>query len=286
MGDLLTVMRKHASLVKPLLAAPRPKYFFINDEFFRKLISENKLGKANQIYTAELLAHLHIAALVTLKRQIKWIHAIEKAIHDDNYFAFCVSLRGFIEFAADSFFSLKFAPSTLTKHFSIFKRCLDEKETARVCICEELETMAIHFLQAGKHDDKTKKEEYFKAKKSIEYIESIDDGDTSKPIYTLYQQLCQISHPARQSAWMFLKQNQDLTWSIQDSDDRHLIKSEWIDANQSTYDVLFQKSFNASFLTLYFLDKLAPDYLPCLPIRAFNFSPVDGFKEMQARIGK
>ena len=284
MSDLLAIIRKHVSLANALLACTPPKYLFVTNEYFETFITRKQFATANRFYAAELVAHLHIAAMITLKRHSKWLHGVETAVQARNYFAFCACLRGFIESAADSFFSLRLAPQTVVEHFSGFRQCLDGKETVRLVICEPLENLAIHFLQAGKHEDKTQEAEHFKAKKCVEYIDSIDEGDSAKPIYALYQKLCQISHPARPSAWMFLTQHGDGTFSVKDTDDSEMIRTEWLEAHEPTYRILFQKSFNASFLTLFFLDKLASDYIPCPPIREFDFSAVDGFKRMESEL--
>jgi hypothetical protein len=286
MPDLFTSAKHFSEMAELVLKEPRPKYMFVTDDLFRELVVNKRFGMANRFYTAELFAHIHIAALISLQRNLKWINAIKLSYENNSYFGFCANLRSFIESAADSFFSLKLAPSTLVKNHENFRLCMAGKQTKAIVTCEEMENLAIHFLQAGKHDDKTQPEKHFKAKKVMEYIESIDEGTPGNPIYTLYQKLCQVIHPARQSARLFLKQHPDGMWSVEECNDGKLIADEWVNTNNATFAVLFQKTFNASFLSLYFLDEIDRLNLPCPVIRTFNFSKVDGFSRMQQTLQK
>jgi hypothetical protein len=78
-----------------------------------------------------------------------------------------------IEAAADSFYSLKYVPQNLANHYKIFKRCIEKKENKKLHLFKELEDWGIHFLEAGKYENKDLPQEHFKAKATWEYIKTI-----------------------------------------------------------------------------------------------------------------
>ncbi len=280
--ELLSHFRERATLA---LKHPSPDYGFLADEAYERLIKSGKLSTANFAYVFELLAHAHIAALVSLRRHLKWIQGMENSLTNPNYFAFSACLRGLIESAGDSYFSIRPALAGLTNNYAVFKRCLEKKADSGLFICKEMEDLLVHFLQAGKHHDKTKAEKHFKASKPFEYIGKIDDDEPSKPIYALYSRLCQILHPARESAWVFVAENPNHTWQVQGIQDKALIESEILHNNEKTLELLLLKALNVSLLTLFFLDSIAPTLFQCPEVRDLDFSKVDGFNVMKKAAG-
>jgi len=112
-------------------------YRFIDNSEFVKLIPNN-LREANKIYVQELLFRSHIAAITTLFRNEKWMQGLRSAVECKNFFVFCASLRGLVESAADSKYSLIHVPGTLRDHFSPFYSALHGTFDSGLIICEPL----------------------------------------------------------------------------------------------------------------------------------------------------
>ncbi|UCE51298.1 MAG: hypothetical protein JSV31_18795 [Desulfobacterales bacterium] len=61
--------------------------------------------------------------------------------------------------------------------------CINGKESKKIHLFKELEDWGLHFLEAGKYEDKSLEKEHFKAKQSWEYLNAIDWEGALKPIY-------------------------------------------------------------------------------------------------------
>ena len=285
MKDLPSLISHYKESAVLVLATAPSRYLFLVDHALQQLIKKGQLAGANFHYTYELMAHIHMVALISIRRNLKWIEGIELSMAASNYFLFCASLRGLIEAAADSYFSLRPALGTLTANFSLIKCCLEKRFDKALFVDGPTEDLVVHFIQAGKYEDKSKSPEHFKANKTMDYIARIDEDDPQRAIYGLYQQLCQISHPARDSVWIFLDKRPDGTWGVKGMEDSQKINAALADAHLPAFERLFQKSLNVSLLSLFFLDKIDSERFPCPGARTTDFSKVDGFSEMKKEAG-
>ncbi|MGF7229950.1 hypothetical protein [Arachidicoccus sp.] len=154
-------------------------------------------------YWKEILYRAHLAVLVTYFKTIRWIDAVKDAKENSNYYSFVASLRGFIECCSDSFYSLNTVPLTIAKDFEVISRQLS-KTSGVITDHQSLEELLIHFSHATKLGKEQKNiwPEFLNAKQIREYLNSISDvGDK---IDFLYSYLCQVVHPASQSADIIL----------------------------------------------------------------------------------
>jgi hypothetical protein len=164
MDKLSEQINHYKPLVRQVIASAETEYFFTSILYHQLLRKKGKTAEMNRNYVLEIVFRFHAASLITLRRNLLWIESIETSRQHSRLFAFCASLRGFIESSADSFYSLRYAPQNLATYFKTIKDCIDGKETQNIHLFKELEDWGIHFLEAGKYENKALKEEHFKAK--------------------------------------------------------------------------------------------------------------------------
>lgn len=150
-------------------------------------------------YWKEILYRAHLSVLVSYFKTLRWLDGVKDAKEKGNYYSFVASLRGFIECCSDAFYSLQSVPLTIAKDFEAISRQLT-KTSIVITDHKRLEELLIHFSHATKLDNAQKKAmpEFLNAKQVREYLNAISDpGDK---IDFLYSYLCQVTHPASQSA--------------------------------------------------------------------------------------
>ncbi len=279
--DKLTYQINHYKfLVKQIIGSSETEYFFTNLDYYKKLIQNKDFAEANQKYVQEIIFRFHAASLITLRRNLSWLESIDGARHISNLFGFCASLRGFIESAADSFYSLRHAPQNLATYFNKIKRCVEGKEIKNICLFKELEDWGIHFMEAGKYEENMNiNKDHFKAKPSWEYIKSIDSEMALKQVYPLYQKLCQLTHPSRETTYLFFRQNDYYKWCVSEINEKLEI-SNILQSYDVEYEEIFQKSFNAALILLWIIDLLSIKGLQCRIIRSMDFTAIPEFNKV------
>ena len=279
MSNLTTQIYHYKPLIHRVLDSGRAKYTFTNVLYHQLLISKKQFADANRNYALEIIYRFHAASLITLRRNLAWIESIQLAKNNSLYFAFCSSLRGLIESAADSFYSLRYVPQNLATYFKTIKTCIENKEKKRLHLFKELEDWGIHFLEAGKYEDKKLDKEHFKAKSTWEYLKSIDSESALKPVYPLYQKLCQITHPSRETTYLFFKSKND-HWVVEDINEKEEIE-KLENSYDKEYEEFFQKSFNTSLLILWIIDLLPIEELKCPIVRNINFNDIGEYRKIK-----
>ena len=174
------------------------KYNFMTDQDYIKVNDVNEQAK---IYWSEMLYRTHIVVLVSWFKALRWLESLENNV--GNYYGFCSCLRALIESCADSFYSLRFAPLTLSKDFQAIYETLHNNSPIFLTH-DPLEKVLLHYIQATKlsKEQKQANPKEYNAKQVIEYLSSIKDGN--EKIVELYNYLCGISHPAYEATQMFL----------------------------------------------------------------------------------
>ena len=128
MNSLNSQINHYKPLIHEILDSGGSKYFFTNVLYHQLLISKRQFAEANRNYVLEIINRFHAASLITLRRNLAWIESIQLACNHSSYFSFCSSLRGLIESAAESLYSLRDALKSLTTYFEIIKNCLVKHE--------------------------------------------------------------------------------------------------------------------------------------------------------------
>jgi hypothetical protein len=280
MDKLKEQINHYKPLVQRIIASAETGYVFTSIDYHKQLVQNREFAEANQNYVDEIIFRFHAASLITLRRNLSWVESIEGAQRNSNLFGFCASLRGLIESAADSFYSLRYAPQNLATYFNTIKRCVERKETGSILLFKELEDWGLHFMEAGKYENKNLNERHFKAKSTWEYLKAIDSEKALKPVYPLYQKLCQITHPSRETTYLFFRQNDDYVWSVSEIDEKLEI-SRIVQSCDVEYEEVFQKSFNTAMILLWIIDLLSIEGLQCPMIRSIDFTTIPEFNKVR-----
>jgi hypothetical protein len=180
------------------------RYTFLDLDKYDQLSPNERM----RVYWTELLYRAHWAAASNVLRHKRWINAC-LALYDPNpnYIAFCAALRGLTEAAADASHSLGAVPLTLAQNYHPILEALTMK-TKTISISKALEDMLIHFQFARKLKNHEKFPETHDAEHTTTYIKSIEPPN--KPlIKPLYDDLCQVTHPAAQSVLWVSKASGD-----------------------------------------------------------------------------
>ena len=251
---------------------------FSRVDYHRQLVRDSRFAEVNQNYVYEILFRFHAASLITLRRNLLWIESIEGSQRNANLFAFCASLRGFIESSADSFYSLQYVPQNLATYFNTIKTCADGKASQRIHLFRELEDWGLHFMEAGKYQDKALSEDHFKAKSTWKYLKAIESEKSLKPIYPLYEKLCQITHPSRDTTYLFFRETSENIWGVCGIDEQSEIATI-VQSHDTEYEEVFQKSINTALIVLWIIDSLSIDGLQCPKIRAIDFTGIPEFNK-------
>jgi hypothetical protein len=174
------------------------RYRFISDDDFRELTDLTTQAK---VYWSEMLCRTHIVVLVSWFKALRWLESLNNNI--DNFYGFCSNLRSLIESCADSFYTLRFAPLTISKDYRAIYESIHNNSPIFLTH-EPLEKILLHFIQGTKLS-KEQRQAYpseYNAKQIVEYLSSIEGGN--EKIIQLYGYLCGVSHPAYESTQLFL----------------------------------------------------------------------------------
>lgn len=280
MDKLGAQINHYKPLVQQIRASAETGYVFTSVDYHRQLMQKGRFAELNRNYVDEIIFRFHAASLITLRRNLLWIESIEGSQRNSNLFAFCAALRGFIESSADSFYSLRYAPQNLATYFTTIKSCINGKESQRVHLFKQLEDWGIHFIEAGKYENKVLKEDHFKAKSTWEYLKAIDSEKALKPVYPLYQKLCQITHPSRDTTYLFFRKTDEYIWGVCNIDEGREIAAI-VQSHDTEYEEVFQKSFNTALIVLWIIDLLSIEGLRCPKIRAIDFTGIPEFNKVK-----
>jgi hypothetical protein len=156
-----------------------------------------------QIYWNELLDRVHFASVISLLRAKAWFDGMFSGVRDENFHSFAACMRGLIESVGDSCHCLLGVPAQLKSKSSLIARALsgraDIHEHERY-LEEELEVRMIHFSHARgtRREEKVPDAAKHRAKHVRDYLDILKDGPAAQLI-PVYEQLCDISHPASNS---------------------------------------------------------------------------------------
>jgi hypothetical protein len=167
--------------------------------------------EAARVYWREILYRAHLAAVTALARHARWVAAC--LLHcgsEPNYLGFACCLRGLLESAADTFYSLRAVPLTIANSMELVRRAISGQLGTGDYVAEDIEHLLIHFLYARKLDGKSQIAPGHRAETTAEYVQCLlDQNDDS--VRRMYVELCGLTHPAAPSVSWMLKTSSDLT---------------------------------------------------------------------------
>jgi hypothetical protein len=259
------------------------KYFFMsNKEYQRLLINTPK--NANRIYWIETLNRIQYGSIVNLLRSKKWIDALCSSVETNNLLSFCSSLRGLIEFAADSHYTFAAVPHHLAEEFQ-FIQSVFKSEKLELIQSKALEDALIHFSFAGSHRSKAENSKVYNAKQIRQYIEYSDDKNGS--LYKFYKYLSGFVHPSTESivSYLSFKNHQEGEYvKVQDSDEMK-IKSI-IEENKLILDSILCLSVYPSLFNLKMIAEFEIEQFKMKSILGLNYKQFKMWRDIKSRMEK
>ncbi|XID91520.1 hypothetical protein ACF3MZ_23865 [Paenibacillaceae bacterium WGS1546] len=203
----------HSEVVKKMIH--KRYYYNSTATYLNALFNEGGITRANKIYWDEILLRAHFASVTSIMRNEKWLNGLVLSIDTSNYIIFAASLRGFLESATDSYYSLN-TPLDLACNFKNIKLAVNGNLN-RLLQSDTLEEKLIHFQHAAKSDSSGLP--YNKPLYASKYIELFDQyGDVNTK--ELYVKLCEVVHPAKDSISCFtttITESENFEYSITDT---------------------------------------------------------------------
>lgn len=264
MGEVVT---RYSPILETIcLQVTSAEYSFMQHDDFYDLWMTTDTTNAMKIYWSEILFRCHWAAATNALRHKRWLDGCILAYltSNPNFLVFASALRGLVEAAGDSYYSLRQVPLMLAKNSRVISSALNGFRQQAV-ISRELENALIHFQFARKlkKDEKDTFPITHQAAPLAEYVSTLDE-DNSKQCQNLYAELCQLVHPASQSLMWFAKGNNNGV-SLRTGDDRAWIK-DLCSRNKSAIEHVQIKSLNTSMMILKVLNRFSLEQLhtPCV----------------------
>jgi hypothetical protein len=182
------------------------RFSFMPEEAFMILAAQGPAEMMQQ-YWYEILNRAYWAAASNLLRHSRWLASCVRLYNPEpNFLGFAACLRGMIEAAADAYYSLRSVPRTLAEHHRGIRSALAGK-ARQVRVVKDLndkgvEEVLMHFQFARRWKKGENVPPHLHVEYTTTYIRTIDD-DGSGEVMSLYEELCQIAHPAADSLlWM------------------------------------------------------------------------------------
>lgn len=234
---------------------PRPVFKFMAEDHYRKVLTQDP-AHAAQVYWREILYRSHLAAVTALARHSRWIEAcLQQYKSEANYLGLACCLRGLLEGAADTFYSLRVVPLTIANSVDLIRLAISGQLDTGFPVVEDLEYSLIHFLYAGKPSGKGQVPPGHKAENAAAYVECmIDQNDDS--VRRLYQELCRLMHPSAASVSWMLKVSADFSLIQFGGTDDDRVVRQLIDSHREAIKLVALIPLDISVCTLRVLNQL------------------------------
>ena len=258
-------------------------YTFMDMDVFNALIHQNP-ERAQAIYWREMTLRIHLACCASLLRHADWLNTLLLAVKEDYLYGALAACRGFLESAADTFYSLGTVPKTLAPNLALIRARIREKPTATIFLSKELEDALIHFSHGRKLQRSEAAEPMHAAKQMREYLESLKRGGVSQ-VHDYYSQLCSITHPSAETVMIWFegeKEGDQVVWrrtniTHRDRIDRFLLG--WKETNE----LVVAAAFVPALMSLRMLHKL--DFLPKISsLKSFPLEKMPAWKEFERHL--
>jgi hypothetical protein len=207
-------------------ATSNQAYAFMAPDAYNVLAREQP-QRAQTIYWRETVLRVHLACCVSLPRHRERLGVLFAAIERNSLFGTYAACRGFLESAADSFYSVGPAPNTLAPVLTLIRAHIKGKPTDSFPVAKDLEDRLIHFSHGRKLERKEIADPSHAAKQMREYLEEVKQVGVTD-VHALYSELCSISHPSAETVLMWFggaQENDEVIWRRTQIDQRKSLRS-------------------------------------------------------------
>ena len=176
-------------------------YDFVRLPDFEALLLRDP-AQGMKVYWEEMLMRAHWAASGSVIRVAAWMDGLRASHELKRVLPFAACMRGLLEAAADTNFSLNQVPITLAQGYKQIRKSLEGNQSM-FWMSAELEELLIHFTHATKLVPKSGLPlPQHEAKTTADYLAYFKDGNPE--LGQVYRLLCDMVHPGSSSLWWFL----------------------------------------------------------------------------------
>lgn len=202
---LATGIDVYVPTLKQLVSAERSfRYTYVSSAEYGTIVDPRERSR---IYWYEILERAHFGATASLIRLDRWLQAMDAAATTENFLAFAASFRGLIESTGDARFALGDVPMGLAATFRLAHDAIHGIPKV-FALAKNLEDDLIHFSHARKLKKDESSPETHSAKTMREYLQILQGG-SSGPLFSCYEELCNVTHPAATSVLYLLEKADD-----------------------------------------------------------------------------
>jgi hypothetical protein len=261
-------------------------YSVVDTPVYDELVRNNP-KEAMAIYWREMLFRIHFASCSSIRRHADWLRSTFAAVESDRLFGAYASYRGFLESAADSFYSLGPVAKTIGPHVAAIRSRLREKPTDTLIISEDLENRLIHFSHARSLQRGESADPVHAAKKMRQYLDGLR-GAGVQDVHTLYSDLCELTHPSAYSAvigYEAEKSAQATVWRRQPKFSAKKNFMGFLERWRASTELVYVAAFVPAFMSLRILHKF--DFLPKIPsLKAFPVKAFPGWQKIEKHLNR
>jgi hypothetical protein len=251
-------------------------YRFMDLDDYEQLLLGDQI-EANRVYWIELLGRAHLTSVTSLFRLNHWACAILDAYERENFLSFSSAFRGFLESSADTVHALIHVPLNLAKSLAPVRLILKRNSDSELLWAPELEELLIHYSHARGRSSLKRQEEEFGVQFPTAHIAKttrkyIDYFDLSR-VHDCYSELCDITHPALTSVWMFMGVVDNDTYVSIDNLDMELIE-EFCSKYTEVTEKLLQMPSNSALITMRVLNEFQLETLTTPAVNKIDFADI------------
>lgn len=256
------------------------KYAYLSLQIIEQKIKDNDIAFVNKYMTLEILQRLYISTLSGYLRQCKWIDGICHGIRNNNYILFSSSARGFLEASTDFYDALENIPLTVAENYKLLNDAILGAIDYEVIGFKEIEDRLLHFQEANKKNGKS--DPNLKPKSAKSYMESRNIKQLD--LYECYSDLCEVTHPAKQSLDLFFDEN-NYVLTINLNRDKENIE-KFINKYTNKYAELLMRTENLCIIIFKVINLFKIDGLYLNVVDHFDMKSIKLWKKIETYISE
>lgn len=242
-GEIARSSNEIYEMIIDEISKNKNEYVYMSMEAFQLNGITKGAGWVNEYMAHEILQRIYFATLTGYLRQCKWMEGICQGIETNNFMLFSSSARGFLESATDYYDALEDIPLTLAENYKLFCEALSGHVNEKIIGFGAIEDKLLHFQEANKAEGKNNSN--LKPKTAKEYMES--KNLKRLDLYSCYGELCEITHPAKQSLDCFIDEK-NYIYTINLNKDEEEIKT-FLKKYSHKYSELLMRTENVCIIT-------------------------------------
>jgi hypothetical protein len=272
----------------PIAAATKHQtYTFMDLPIYQNLV-RHKPEEAQAVYWREMILRIHLASCAALRRHGEWLRSVVMAVEKDCLFGAFASYRGFLESAADSFYSVGPVPKTIAPNLRTILRCLEQKPMNKtVFAAPELEQRLIHFSHGRKLQRGENADPIHAAKQLRDYLDGLEREAGVSDVHEIYSELCGITHPSAESVVLWYEAERKAHNTIWREHTLPAMSrfNAFLDRWRAATEIIVNAAFVPTFMSLRILHKF--DFLPRIPhLRSFPLDTFAVWKKIERQISR